>query len=122
MASMLSPVDLRKQKALLARLARVEGQIRGIRRMIEEDADCEAVAQQLAASRKALNKAFFEMMACTIERDVMPDEDLDEASREKLYELTRLLAKYDCMSDLRTFPISAPLSRMSQSLPSRTTR
>lgn len=94
MASLLNPVDLRKQKALLARLARVEGQIRGIRRMIEEDADCEAVAQQLAASRKALNKAFFEMMACTIERDVMPDEDLDETSREKLYELTRLLAKY----------------------------
>ncbi|WP_220359294.1 metal-sensitive transcriptional regulator [Alkalilimnicola ehrlichii] len=46
------------KKALLARLARIEGQIRGIRRMIDEDESCEAVAQQLAASRKALNKAF----------------------------------------------------------------
>ena len=42
------PRDAQK-RALLARLARIEGQIRGIRRMIESDAGCEEVAQQLAA-------------------------------------------------------------------------
>ncbi len=93
MAVTLHPGELQR-KALLARLARIEGQIRGIRRMIEEDADCEAVAQQLAASRKALNKAFFEMMACAIEHEVAPDQEMPKASLDKLNELTRLLAKY----------------------------
>lgn len=87
------PVDARK-KALLARLARVEGQIRGIRRMIEEDTECEAVAQQLAASRKALNKAFFTMMAFCIEKELWLEEGVSAESETTLNELTRLLTKY----------------------------
>ncbi|MCU0722297.1 MAG: metal/formaldehyde-sensitive transcriptional repressor [Planctomycetes bacterium] len=44
-------------KALLARVARLEGQIRGLRATIErgEDSDCYAVMQQLAAARGALD-------------------------------------------------------------------
>lgn len=42
---------------ILARLRRVEGQIRGIQRMIEENRDCEAVVTQLMAARSALDKA-----------------------------------------------------------------
>ncbi len=51
------------RKALCARLARVEGQLRGLQRLIEADADREKVAQQMAAARKALDKAFFAMVA-----------------------------------------------------------
>ena len=39
------------------RLRRVEGQIRGIQRMIEEGRDCEDVITQLMAARAALDKA-----------------------------------------------------------------
>lgn len=78
----------------MARLARIEGQIRGIRRMIEQDAGCENVAQQLAAARRALNKCFYEMMACAIERELLPDEEASEEAQAKLNELTRVLAKY----------------------------
>lgn len=42
---------------ILARLRRVEGQIRGIQRMIEENRDCEAVVTQLMAARAALDGA-----------------------------------------------------------------
>jgi len=83
-----------QRKALLARLARIEGQVRGVRRMIEEEADCEAIAQQLAASRKALDRAFYEMMACAIEFEVDPDQALPPEFKEKLGELARVLAKY----------------------------
>ncbi len=83
-----------RRKALLARLARVEGQIRAIRRMIEEGERCEAIAQQLAASRTAMNKAFCEMMACAIEHEADESGLLDEAAQTKLSELTRLLTKY----------------------------
>lgn len=45
------------KKALDARLARVEGQVRGIRRMIEDDQYCDDVMAQIAAARAALAKA-----------------------------------------------------------------
>lgn len=44
---------------VINRLKRVEGQIRGIQRLIEEDKDCTAVIHQLAAARKALDKVGF---------------------------------------------------------------
>ena len=52
------------KKAMDARLARVEGQVRAVRRMIAEDEACAHIAQQLAAARKALDRAFHEMLSC----------------------------------------------------------
>lgn len=60
--------DPEKKKALRTRLARVEGQLRGLQRLIDEDADCEKIAQQMAAARKALDKSFFSMVGCLIEQ------------------------------------------------------
>ena len=42
---------------LLRRVRRIEGQARGIARMIEEDRDCSEVLQQLAAVRSAAHQA-----------------------------------------------------------------
>lgn len=64
--------DDAKKKSLRARLARVEGQLRGVQRLIELDSDCEEVAQQLSAARKALDKAFFTMVGCVIEQGDVP--------------------------------------------------
>jgi DNA-binding FrmR family transcriptional regulator len=38
------------------RLKRVEGQIRGLQRMVEEQRDCEAILTQLMAARAALDR------------------------------------------------------------------
>ena len=65
-------VDIDKKKALCARLARVEGQLRGVQRLIDGEADCEKIAQQLAAARKALDKSFFTMVGCMIEQGNLP--------------------------------------------------
>jgi DNA-binding FrmR family transcriptional regulator len=40
---------------ILNRLARVEGQVRGLRRMVEEGKECEQILAQLAAVRSALD-------------------------------------------------------------------
>ncbi len=61
-----------KKKALKSRLARVEGQLRGLQKSLEGEADCELIAQQLRAARKALDKAFFVMVACVIEQGENP--------------------------------------------------
>lgn len=57
------------KKAMDARLARVEGQVRAVRRMIGADESCENIAQQLAAARKALDRAFYEMVSCIIRHE-----------------------------------------------------
>lgn len=64
------------KKALCARLARVKGQLRGIQRLIESDADCEKIAQQLSAARKALDKSFFNMVGCMIEQGELSSDQI----------------------------------------------
>ena len=59
----MSADEAARRKALCARLARVEGQLRGLQRLIESDAEPEKVAQQMAAARKALDKAFYALVA-----------------------------------------------------------
>jgi DNA-binding FrmR family transcriptional regulator len=41
---------------LLARLKRIEGQMRGLQRMVEEDKYCIDILTQITAANKALNK------------------------------------------------------------------
>lgn len=58
-----------QKKDLLHRLARVEGQVRGVQKLIAgaaAPADCESVAQQLAAARKALDRAFITLLTGAI--------------------------------------------------------
>jgi CsoR family transcriptional regulator, copper-sensing transcriptional repressor len=45
------------RKAVLDRLARIEGHVRAVRRMVEEDVPCPEVLVQIAAVRSALNGA-----------------------------------------------------------------
>jgi len=46
----------------------VEGQIRGVQRMIEEDRDCESVVTQLMAARAALDRASLFILTHHIDR------------------------------------------------------
>ena len=43
------------QDALLKRLTRIEGQIRGIQNMLQDDCKCENVITQLLAARSAID-------------------------------------------------------------------
>lgn len=81
------------QQEVMHRLRRVEGQIRGVLAMMEQDQPCDAIAQQLSAARKALDRAFYEMMACSLEMEVSGASN-SEALCEMIAEKTRLMAKY----------------------------
>lgn len=82
-----------RQHQVMHRLRRVEGQIRGVLAMMEQEQACDAIAQQLAAARKALDRAFYEMIACSLETDISEAPNA-AALRERIIEKTRLLAKY----------------------------
>ena len=70
--------DPARKRALVLRLKRVEGQLRGIQNLIENDADCEKVAQQLSAARKALDKSFFALVGCVISQGDVPADEVSE--------------------------------------------
>ena len=70
--------DPERKRSLVMRLKRIEGQLRGVQKLIEEDADCEKVAQQLAAARKALDKSFFTLVGCVIAQGDVPADDVAE--------------------------------------------
>lgn len=51
-----------KEHELVLRLRRIEGQIRGIQKMIEEKRDCHEIIGQLLASRAALDKVGLQLL------------------------------------------------------------
>jgi DNA-binding FrmR family transcriptional regulator len=79
------------KRVLQERLARIEGQIRGIREMIEREESCELVAQQLAAVQEALHKAFAHMVVSTIQHNCSM---ADPTAQAKLMSIVRLLMRY----------------------------
>jgi CsoR family transcriptional regulator, copper-sensing transcriptional repressor len=80
-----------QQRDVLNRLKRIEGQIRAVIDMIEGGSSCEDIAQQMAASRKAMDRAFFRMMACTVMESVVGG---DPAAAREVERSTRILEKY----------------------------
>jgi DNA-binding FrmR family transcriptional regulator len=80
---------------LLNRLKRVEGQVRGIARMVEEDRYCIDVLTQLRAVRAALSKVETEMLNDHLGHcieDAILAGDKDE-QRRKASELIELLER-----------------------------
>ncbi len=88
----LSPAD---KKELVTRLARIEGQIGGIRQMIEREQSCEQVAQQLAAVREAISKTFSDLIARMLERTILDGDGANPtAVRAQLSDIVKILTKY----------------------------
>jgi len=58
------------EKRIIARLRRIEGQIRGLQRLVEEGKDCTQVIHQLSAARKALDKVGFLILTHRMEECV----------------------------------------------------
>lgn len=80
--------------ALVRRLKRVEGQVRGLQGMLERDAECEDVAVQMSAARKALDRTFYNMLSYVIERELTCSNLNSADARERLKYATDLLSRY----------------------------
>lgn len=51
---------------LMRRMKRIEGQARGIQRMLEEGEDCEQIIIQLGAMKSAINRVGMKAVACNM--------------------------------------------------------
>ncbi len=78
-------------KSLLNRLSRIEGQVRGIRGMVEKDAYCTDILIQVAAVNAALNAFNRELLGSHIRTCVA--RDIREGREETLEELVTTLQK-----------------------------
>ena len=83
-----------RKRAVLSRLRKAEGQLRGVQQLVEHEEDCEKVAQQLAAVRKALDRAFFDMMACVTQRELAAAGIGNAKTLQKLDRINQLLTRY----------------------------
>lgn len=81
----------KEYKDLINRLSRIEGQIRGIKRMVEEDAYCPDILIQVSAANAALN-SFNKVLLSNHIRTCVAD-DIRAGKDETINELVNTLQK-----------------------------
>lgn len=75
------------------RLRRIEGQMRGVQRMLEDDRDCREIIQQLSAARAALQNATT-LYVRAYAKSCLLDEPVNDLERERLIdELVELMTR-----------------------------
>lgn len=77
------------QRDIVNRLRRIEGQVRALAEMVDAGRPCEDIAQQMSAARKAMDKAFYRLMACSMLEAVNQGDSVEGVERS-----TRILEKY----------------------------
>lgn len=80
-----------EKKKLINRLNRIEGQVRGIRGMIEKDAYCADVLVQSAAVNAAINSFNKDLLSRHIHSCVV--RDIKNGDEEAIDELMKLISK-----------------------------
>jgi len=82
-----------KHHNVLERLKRIEGQVKGILRMVEEDKYCIDIINQISAVKGALNKVALIILQNHVESCVS-EAIKNEDSEEKIEELIETIQKF----------------------------
>jgi CsoR family transcriptional regulator, copper-sensing transcriptional repressor len=86
-------VNVEQLRDVVVRLKRVQGQVGGVIRMIEEGRDCSDVVTQLSAAARALDRAGFKIIATGLrECMVEGDEGTRQVNQKQLERLFLSLA------------------------------
>ena len=93
---LLGPADDDTRKTVLAQLKRIEGQIRGLQRMVEENRYCPDILVQVSAAHEALRKVSQVLLRNHLSHCVTSAiQSGDEGRAQAIYdELSDLFNKY----------------------------
>lgn len=80
-----------EKKLLINRLSRIEGQIRGIKTMVETNVYCIDILNQVAAASAAMNSFSKELLSDHIKSCVV--NDVAAGNNDKIEELLKMLPK-----------------------------
>lgn len=61
-------IDTETAAAAVRRLRRVEGQIKGLQRMLSEERECPEIVQQISAARAALDRVALDLISTSLEQ------------------------------------------------------
>lgn len=81
-----------ERQEITARLRRVEGQVRGLQRMVDEERDCETILVQLMAARSALDRVGLLIVSNYID-ECFPAED-PKVKERAIRPLQFILSRY----------------------------
>lgn len=83
-----------KKEEILARLRKIEGQVRGLQRMVEEDSYCVDLLTQIAAVKRAMDQVAVRLLDSHIKgcvRDAVAAGDADQKVEELVTVVERFL-------------------------------
>jgi DNA-binding FrmR family transcriptional regulator len=81
------------KKAQVHRLRRIEGQVRGLQRLIESDSDCVDVLTQVSATTKALESFAIELVSQHLQTCMREASDTGGDPQAKALELSTAIAR-----------------------------
>ncbi|MDT2758031.1 metal-sensitive transcriptional regulator [Enterococcus asini] len=80
-------------KSILNRLKRAEGQLRGIQKMIEEDAQCVDVITQLSAVRSGVDRVMGMIVAENLKNCLENPAVNQEVQKQKIEQAVNMIVK-----------------------------
>jgi DNA-binding FrmR family transcriptional regulator len=80
-------------ESVLRRLRRVEGQVRGVLKMMEEGKSCKEVVSQLSAVRSAVDRAMAYIVAQNLEQCILEEQRSGQPTGKLVQEAVELLLK-----------------------------
>ncbi|MEO1780956.1 metal-sensitive transcriptional regulator [Enterococcus diestrammenae] len=80
-------------KQLINRLKRAEGQLRGIQKMIEEEAQCVDVVTQLSAVRSSVDRIMGLIVAENLKNCLQHPAENQASQEEKIQQAVNLIVK-----------------------------
>ena len=75
------------------RMKRIEGQVKAVLRMMEEEKSCKEVVTQMSAARNALDRAIAIVVSANLEQCVREQIDKGEDTKAQIQEAVNLLVK-----------------------------
>jgi len=92
---MIQTKDTEVKAQIKHRLSRLEGQLRGVQKMIDEERDCKAIVQQLIAIRAGVHAASIKFMQDVASDCLLnPEQDENPESQKALVtDLIQMLGK-----------------------------
>ena len=82
------------QNELLIRLKKIEGQVRGVQKMIIESRDCGDIVTQLAAIKAAVNRVSITVLACHLADQIKTDLYENKDTKESLSDFMKVFKKF----------------------------
>ena len=90
----LLPKQIEDKKKIILRLRKIQGQVQAIERALENDTSCNAILQQICATRGAMNGLMNEVLEIHFKDTLVEGETTEQQRYEELAEITKILKSY----------------------------